>query len=217
MTLIQDVTRDGYAFIERFMPLRQTSEVLGLIGNAITLMVGNRVHSLTPQKNAPPNTYSGAYGFGAFPLHTDLAHWYLPPRYLMLRCVRGFDSVATFVKDGHEIIGEVGEAVLRRALVRPRRPICGKFPLLRLYGRDYEASGMLRWDERFIRPATDAGGLGVNRVRAFLAGLDGVRVVLSNPGDTLILDNWRVLHGRSAVPERCADRVIHRAYLEKLR
>ena len=35
-------------------------------------------------------------------------------------------------------------------------------------------------------------------------------------GDTVILDNWRMLHGRSAVPEKYSDRMLQRAYLEEL-
>lgn len=32
-----------------------------------------------------PNTYSGLFGLEEFPLHTDLAHWHSPPRYILLR------------------------------------------------------------------------------------------------------------------------------------
>jgi Taurine catabolism dioxygenase TauD, TfdA family. len=35
------------------------------------------------------NQYSGNYGLAEFPLHSDLAHWAVPPRYFMLRCVAG--------------------------------------------------------------------------------------------------------------------------------
>ena len=81
MTLFQEVAHSGYAFIERFMPSYQTLEILRLLGEAVALPGGQAVHWLTPQKvkSAPPNTYSGIFGFEAFPLHTDLVHWHLPP------------------------------------------------------------------------------------------------------------------------------------------
>jgi alpha-ketoglutarate-dependent taurine dioxygenase len=39
---------------------------------------------------------------------------------------------------------------------------------------------------------------------------------LTSPGDTLWVDNWRMLHGRSAVTADQADRVIERAYFGEL-
>ena len=43
-----------------------------------------------------------------------------------------------------------------------------------------------------------------------------VLITLANPGDTLIIDNWRVLHGRSSVGEGDTDRMIERVYLSEL-
>lgn len=46
------------------------------------------IRSIVPVdvKNAPPNTLSSRHGLGAFPFHTDGAHWRVPPRYLLLYC-----------------------------------------------------------------------------------------------------------------------------------
>ncbi len=41
------------------------------------------------------------------------------------------------------------------------------------------------------------------------------RFAFENPGDTLVVDNWRMLHARSAVPMTQRSRKIHRAYLSK--
>ncbi|HAH95942.1 MAG TPA: hypothetical protein DCL69_03455, partial [Firmicutes bacterium] len=35
-------------------------------------------------------------------------------------------------------------------------------------------------------------------------------------GDTLVIDNWRMLHARSPVPAGREDRKIQRVYLESL-
>jgi len=40
--------------------------------------------------------------------------------------------------------------------------------------------------------------------------------VLEKPGDTLVVDNWRMFHARSAVPTTQRNRNIHRAYLSTL-
>ena len=38
----------------------------------------------------------------------------------------------------------------------------------------------------------------------------------SGEGDTVIIDNWRMLHGRPAVPEGRRDRHLQRVYLRSL-
>ena len=42
--------------------------------------------------DAPPNTLSSRYGTGAFPFHTDGAHWGVPPEFLILHCVARGDG-----------------------------------------------------------------------------------------------------------------------------
>ena len=43
-----------------------------------------------------------------------------------------------------------------------------------------------------------------------------IAFTLTNPGDTLIVDNWRFLHGRSCVPAVDVNRRIERVYLSEL-
>jgi hypothetical protein len=65
----------------------EVADQLGIIDKVEGLAT---VQTLIPRKvsSSPPNTYSGNFGHAEFPLHTDLAHWALPPRYLLLRCIR---------------------------------------------------------------------------------------------------------------------------------
>ncbi len=43
-----------------------------------------------------------------------------------------------------------------------------------------------------------------------------VNIPLQKKGDTLVLDNWRMLHGRSHIGQQFLDRRISRAYLEEI-
>jgi L-asparagine oxygenase len=43
-----------------------------------------------------------------------------------------------------------------------------------------------------------------------------IAVALREPGDTLIVDNWRLLHGRSRITFDATARVLKRAYLRVL-
>jgi hypothetical protein len=84
---------------------------------------------------------------------------------------------------------------------------------LRLFEGDDEAS-LIRWDQTFIRPASEAGRLGFALFKEALSTIEPTRVALAARGDTLLIDNWRMLHARSSVPADCRDRLLERAYLE---
>jgi L-asparagine oxygenase len=160
------------------------------------------------------NQYSGTYGTEEFPFHSDLAHWYVPPRYLMLRCKVGAKNVETTLVPYSAIMSAVGERILKQALVAPRRrskeqKIC---PLPVVFYRD----GLfgIRWDFLFLSPLNEPA----NRTSEVLTSHSWhcgliISVNLLEPGDTIVIDNWRMLHGRSAVPEDSKTRVIERIYL----
>ena len=210
------ISRDGFAFIPELASGAMTQSVVDQLGYVLKLGNGDPVHQIRPKREAAPNTYSGVYGLNAFPMHTDMAHWKVPPRYLVLRCVRGHHDVSTYLVHGATLVELVGKASLARALVLPRRPLRGKLPLLALYTRRPHAGYFLRWDDKFIVPASPAGRQGVDRVRQALEVVTPTCVTLAHPGDTLIIDNWKMLHGRSMVMENCADRIIDRVYLGEL-
>jgi L-asparagine oxygenase len=128
----EKVAAQGYCFIESLEPSRKSVSIAVEIGEAITPWAGRLVQQLLPRATDTPNTYSGIYGLGRFPLHTDLAHWQQPPRYLMLRCVRGYANVPTLLLDGEVLVEKITQNILARAIVRPRRPQNGSVPLLRL-------------------------------------------------------------------------------------
>ena len=217
MTVIDQLLDVGYLLLPAYEPFETGEVVAGRFGRPVRLGAGPAVHNLTPvaTEKSTPNTYSGIYGLEGFPFHTDFAHWRYPPRYLMLRCVIGFEEVPTLLIDGSKLVQNVGRSSLSRALVRPRRPVRGKLPLLRLY-QTIGCHFLLRWDEMFVRPASPIGRAGIQAVRMAIAREHPISVALASRGDTLILDNWRMLHSRSAIPYRCENRLLERAYLEAL-
>ena len=152
-----------------------------------------------------------------FPLHTDLAHWARPPRYFMLRAVAGSTLVATTMLAGSAVIAAVGESIFRRAVARPRRwshasPRC----LLPLSFRQNGVFG-LRWDSVFLIPMNQAAYEVANVMsQEIWKQPDTEHISLTDWGDTLIVDNWRMLHGRGSVPVSETSRLLERIYLSEL-
>src|SRR6185369_1649393 len=177
------------------------------------------VQILRPQAadESTPNKYSGMFGMNEFPLHTDLAHWARPPRFFILRSLIGSECVSTNLLPASAVIAEVGHDKVRRALTRPRRwPIDKRPCLLPLIFFDKGEPGF-RWDSRFLIPVNEPGR-DVARVMSN-AAQDTPNLLttkLVQAGDTLIVDNWRMLHGRSRVPPLGLGRVLQRLYLSEL-
>lgn len=206
----------GYIFIAGHRPDINTAKLAHLIGKPIAPWEGKLIQRLVPRVSAPPNTYSGIYGLNEFPLHTDLAHWRKPPRYFILRCKTGSPNVNTFILDGRKLIEHLGEDFFKRAIFKPRRPLRSSgLGLLRPYW-PIEGNYCIRWDSIFLKPASKLGELAFQKIETFLKKCDPVSLTLSDPGDMIIVDNWRMLHGRSSIPAECHHRVIERIYLESL-
>ena len=104
-----------------------------------------------------------------------------------------------------------------RALVLPRRPINRKRSFLRILSQRENSCDLFRWDSVFVIPGTDQSRQICTSIEEELAMIEVKEVRLENPGDTLIIDNWRLLHGRSQVPVDSEVRTIERAYLESIK
>lgn len=215
----QLVEQQGYALLPSFFPDLEPIDAAGLLGVPERVDGLRLVQELLPTMPnlATPNTYSGNFGLGAFPLHTDLAHWAKPPRYLMLRCARGDADAQTKIVDGRLIVSALGSSVLERCLVRPRRPMKGAFHLLPIWQHSsMPEKQIIRWDSIYLKPVNKHGETVFHAIEDCLSRIPLVAKVLLNKGDTLVLDNWRLLHGRSPVRNPASMRMIHRLYLSSL-
>lgn len=210
--IADDIESRGFAFLPTYM--WRLPNVIDHIAAELGVRPLSTTHTLSPKgtEHASPNTYSGMFGHDEFPFHTDLAHHRSPPRYVVLRCVIGFTEVATRLLDGRELVAAVGRDKLRRAVVRPRRPVGGQLPLLRLLELSDEGQ-LIRWDAQFIVPASNGGTAAFPLVRSWISSMRSSDVALAESGDTLIVDNWRILHARSPVDDRHSTRLIERTYL----
>lgn len=208
----------GFAYLEREKPDMSTLQFASGFGEILQIPNIPIVQRIVPrsQVHAPANFYSGNFGLSEFPLHTDLAHWYVPPRYLVLRCIVPDPHVFTALVDFRLALTGVSENKMRRAQFLPRRRLSGKMHVLRLL-QESEGQKLQRWDRLFIAPANREAEEVRNRLENLPTESVAEKITFLRPGDTLVVDNWRILHGRSSVPDKSVGRVIERIYLSEVK
>lgn len=210
-----EIRKSGYIFFTSYRPIESIVEIAEHFGKPLVPWENGLVQTLAPRTDAAPNSYSGIYGLGHFPFHSDLAHWRMPPRYLLLRCITGYEDVPTLMIDGHDLIDAVTLDILSRAIFKPRRPREGCVSLIRLC-EPVEDFVRIRWDEVFLKPASRIGEVADLHVREWLSTRAPTALSLAEPHDVLLIDNWRMLHARSPILPGRESRVIERVYLEEL-
>lgn len=217
MTIVirDELRKAGYIFFSNHRPNKSIGEIAEHFGKPLVPWENGLVQKLVPRAEAAPNSYSGIYGLDRFPFHSDLAHWRTPPRYLLLRCIAGFADVPTLMIDGHDLIDAVTLDILGRAIFKPRRPLDGSVSLLRLCEPVNDVV-RVRWDEVFLKPASRIGEVADLRVRGWLSTCTPTALSLAEMHDTLLIDNWRMLHARAPILPGRETRAIERVYLEAL-
>jgi L-asparagine oxygenase len=158
---------------------------------------------------SPRNTLSHRYGTGAFPLHTETAYWRRPARYVFLHCLApGQGGRPTLVVDVTPRLSDEEARALTGSLWvvgRTRRPFLA--PMLEA------VSGCLRlrFDPECVSPAEGAAVRASELLDAFLERQPVVPIAWCE-GDLLVLDNFRVIHGRGMSdvpdPDRHLQRVL---------
>ena len=214
---ISTLKSDGFLFLHEFEPDIQTYDVAAKIGKIQGINDIPTVQQLRPKDicESTSNVYSGNYGLGEFPLHTDLAHWARPPRYFMLRCVVPATNVYTFLFGIHKIVDKVENIIVERALFKPRKKISGHINLLRFHEIDADVD-KYRWDNLFIVPDNQAAKIIAKQISKYTSENSELKCYYTTPGDTVIIDNWKMLHGRSSVPVTGRYRLIERVYLSEV-
>jgi len=169
----------------------------------------DNVRRISPQslELANPNTLSSRYGLGAFPYHTDVAHWRRPATLVFLYCENpGRASRPSLVMDSRTWdVSEHERQVLVQGVWRVAflRPFLATIAAANLNGL------LLRFDPGCMRPYGRRALAAQEVVTARLASCPAAQVFW-RPGDLLILDNSRMLHTRGEARIADTDRVLCR-------
>jgi len=210
----QFLIKNGFVELDQSAQHSDTLSLARSVGRVFNVPNMPLVQKITPKliQSTTKNTYSGNYGLDEFPLHTDLAHWYLPPRFFILRCIEADPKVFTLFLSKEKVLKGLPSSTLKRAIFKPRRKLKGKQSLLRIVQND-----IFRWDEKFITPQNDEAHKVVSHINE-LRGLEDISHFCFNvSGQALLIDNWKTLHGRSKVDEVDSTREIERIYMTEIK
>jgi hypothetical protein len=207
-TLKFEQLRDAGWQVLDCIPDLERSDVTRALGRALVDANGRSLSMLRPtsRAEAKSRSFSAAYGMDAFPLHTDTAFWPTPARYLLMFCTEANETATTLLPK-RKTAELFSDACAREAIFYLRTTSGTRFATVTLG----EIGDGFRFDPNVMRPANRASAMLVDRI----LGIDSAEVlkIRWTGSNAVVIDNWRCLHGRAAVGDVSATRVLKRIYL----
>ncbi|HEY0298619.1 MAG TPA: hypothetical protein VGB84_05300 [Arachidicoccus sp.] len=155
---------------------------------------GPLIDNLIPLYNndAHEQSLSAKYGINDFPFHTDGAYFEIPPRYIVLRYIRGIDNPTPTVVCDMKNIVEKDKNMLKHSIWKVKSR--SGFFLSTILS---EENNVFRYDKCVMQPSISHN----NNSQYFedlVSGLpkEEIRWSLNK---TVVLDNWTFLHSRPKV------------------
>lgn len=144
----------------------------------------------TKPNEAHHSSLSAKFGTGELPLHMDTAHWTTPCRYVVLACLEpGPTPTPTFLYDCVTSPFDNNEArIMREGLFHVKNGSKSFYSSVASSMRSY-----FRFDPGCMFPMNDAAK---DAAHVFTQKLENSIKFQWKRGALLVLDNWRVLHGR---------------------
>lgn len=174
--------------------VRELDRFSSLLGKRIGGRAGALLEVIRPQavEDAHPRSLSARYGLSALPFHIELSHRPRPCRYVLLGCIEpGPLASVTMLLDWRTLDFAPEELqLLEDAPILVRAGRRSFYSTLLSSDR-----GFLRYDPGCLEAVDDRGWAALQLMERRLAGAVP-EVHYWRRGDILIIDNWRVLHGR---------------------
>ncbi len=178
---------------------------------------GPLVDRLTPmsREDARKFSMSASFGLGSFPYHTDGAYFRMPPRFVLLRMAPGFFSQrCTLLLDFLALgLSKESMSILFHdvwVVIGGKSPFLSS--ILGSLKREYSNGILVRYDTCCMKPAHPTFHRSKEMIVDALRKSVPVRIHWSEKR-TLVIDNWRILHGREDAEvndsnTRCLERVL---------
>ena len=155
---------------------------------------------------AKPQSLSRIHAVGEFPLHMDTAHWVMPCRYVMLACDSpGSGNRPTLLLDTRQLpLNDQQIEVLQSTPLRVTNGRYSFFSTILSKSRPF-----VRFDPGCMTAANSNGDKALE-VLGRHNWPDNIETVHWEAGAVLVIDNWRLLHGRGHADSPDSDRKLLR-------
>lgn len=190
--------------------LSTTMHFIGLaLGTHVEGRNGKWIERLVPQEREQVKlpSLSSTHGTGRFPFHMDMAHRVVPCRYIILGCEFAPETSASTILLDKRKLSFTGEEM--QCLKN------GTF--LVKNGRNSFYSSMidrqqnyLRWDPGCMIPKDEFARLAVRAVEREIDTAVNFNISWRT-GSLLVIDNWRMLHGRADCARGNSHRILLRS------
>lgn len=192
------------------LPLLESTECIMRLAESLAVGEVTGIQSLSPLHKGVGrgHSFSDAFGWERFPLHTDTSFWNEPARYVVMQSA--VDSpTATLLLDRRKVEGLLMQPSAARAIFRCRMkdgPIYSGLT----QATKRMPSWAIRYDPTHMVAANDAAKNFMALVDASL--IDAQEFHYSGE-NALLIDNWACLHGRGRVASSDRSRKLLRAYI----
>ena len=193
--------------------INELSDVVQAIGLVLGEIAPGRggalIERIVPHERecAYEGSLSSQYGLESIPLHTDTAHWSVPCKYVVIACAEtGPKSTPTILFDSAQAVLTMREAnACKSAVFLIRNGKRSFYGSIAQRGRPF-----VRLDSGCMTPQGADGDVAIN---ALNANRQSAAIHRHNwtVGDVMIINNWRVLHGRGNAERTEQGRILLRA------
>lgn len=199
---------DGIPSPERVLSLAEENGIITPHPN------GEKYNVIKPSDGVASikGTFSSTYGFEEFPLHTDTAFWPKPARYIVMAIFRE-DKNATFIINTERIVSGLSrraKSAAKTAIYKVKIPSGVHFTSFIL--KESGTRGY-RFDPCCMSPANESAKLFHAEFKEALGEVEPFKVSWSG-NNALVVDNWKTMHGRSAIMCASGSRELLRIYVE---
>lgn len=196
--------------------LHLDSELLFLsnsLGTVTSHPNGCKVFTLKPKSglSATKGTFSNKYGFDKFPLHTDTVFFAQPIRYMILSSNKPSDTTTTIlsIKSLFENLNEDEKRLASNAIFKVKTNETSFYT--RLLFKENGAKA-IKYDPTCMFPANNSAKQIQTKFTELFKRIEVIHISWNEP-KTVIIDNWKTLHGRSEVkPDE--NRELKRIYIK---
>jgi alpha-ketoglutarate-dependent taurine dioxygenase len=204
----------GWTVVRGVTSQTKLMDLARAIGRPKPSPTGELIKLLTPRPAAESRirTLSAEYGEGEFPLHTDTAFWPLPSRYLIFRAV-GDLRRPTVILSFSKLLQELGTEfrnLAERSIWSSKTPERAFYCSMTFKVGDERC---WRYDSQCMFPVNTAAVQVAQVLRSRMPAIRKGDLDWSE-GIALVLDNWKILHGRGPMPVGEKYRILERIYVE---